>query len=602
MGILFHPGLLLVFTGFLIYLIPGRSSKILYLLVPAVGLVWAVTQKGDNTERILNISGVAELQILKLDNMAWLFAFTFLLAAVLLAVYNLHAENRKELAAETIYAGSALGVILAGDWITLLIFWEAMAIASWLVVIASGTQKAWKAGFRYLLIHMFGGNMLLAGVVMKVSEGQLLVGNLNLNGDPAAWFIFIGMAVNCAIPPLNGWIADAYPQSTQGGSVYLGTFTTKTAVYALIRCFAGLEALLYIGIFMALFGAAMAFIENNLRKLFSYHIISQLGYMVAAAGIGSQLALDGAAAHVFNNILYKGVLFMCAGAVLKAAGTCDITRLGGIGRKMPLTGICCMMASLAIAGFPLFNGFISKGLIMNAVSETGNGWAEILLLAASVGTLLSVTLKVNYFVFWKEPELHGGCAEITNVTAASVCPQRVPFNMKIAMTAGAAACLITGVFPSLLQEIIPFGSDGHAYTVDHITQYLQLFAGAALVFALLVEKMAPHEGISLDTDWFFRRPMKYGFYRLSEVGLFVSERMGSAVKDLTEAVSRTLLKPAEGRFCEQKAKTEKKEKRRKAGRGLEEDDVLKKTGGTLVAVDAAMLLMIGAVVCVVQSL
>ena len=602
MSIFFHPGLLLVLTGLLIYLIPGRSSKILYLLIPAVGLVWALMQKGDNVERILNISGVTELQILRMDSMTWAFTFTFLLAAVLLAVYNLHTNDQKELAAETIYAGSALGVVLAGDWITLLIFWEAMAIASWLVVIASGSQQAWKAGFRYLLMHMFGGNMLLAGIVMKVSEGQLLVGNLNLNGDPAAWFIFIGIAVNCAIPPLNGWIADAYPQSTEGGSVYLGTFTTKTAVYALIRCFAGLEALLYIGIFMALFGAAMAFIENNLRKLFSYHIISQVGYMVAAAGIGSQMALDGAVAHVFNNILYKGVLFMCAGAVLKAAGTCDITRLGGIGKKMPFTGICCMMASLAIAGFPLFNGFISKGLIMNAVSETGNGWSEILLLVASVATLLSVTLKVNYFVFWKEPELHGNGIEIKKAAVASVCPQRVPFNMKIAMTAGTAACLITGIFPGLLQEIIPFGSDGHAYTVDHVTQYLQLFAGASLVFALLVEKMAPHEGISLDTDWFFRRPMKHGFYRLSEVCLSVSERMGSAVKDMTEAVSRTLLEPAEERFCEEKAKPEKKEKSPKAGRGLEEDDVLKKTGGMLVAVDAMMLLVIGTVACIMQSL
>ena len=185
---------------------------------------------------------------------------------------------------------------------------------------------------------------------------------------------------------------------------------------------------------------------------------------------------------------------------------------------------------------------------------------------------------------------------------ASVCPQRVPFNMKIAMTAGVAACLITGIFPGLLQEIIPFGSDGHAYTVDHVTQYLQLFAGASLIFALLVEKMAPHEGISLDTDWFFRRPMKHGFYRLSEVCLSVSERMGSAVKDMTEAVSRALLEPAEERFCEEEAKPEKKEKSRKAGRGLEEDDVLKKTGGTLVAVDAMMLLIIGTVACIMQSL
>ena len=107
MSIFFHPGLLLVLTGLLIYLIPGRSSKILYLLIPVAGFVWALMQKGDNVEKILNISGVTELQILRMDSMAWAFTFTFLLAAVLLAVYNLHTNDQKELAAETIYAGSA---------------------------------------------------------------------------------------------------------------------------------------------------------------------------------------------------------------------------------------------------------------------------------------------------------------------------------------------------------------------------------------------------------------------------------------------------------------------------------------------------------------
>ena len=248
---------------------------------------------------------------------------------------------------------------------------------------------------------------------------------------------------------------------------------------------------------MALYGAAMALIENHMRKLFSYHIVSQLGYMVAALALGSEMGIDGSAAHAFQNILYKGTLFMCTGAVVYATGKEKISQLGGLRKDMPVTSLCFLTASLAIAGFPLLNGFVSKGLIMNSMAESGAALAELLLMIASIGTFLSITLKVNYFVFF-------GAAE----TITEADEGKVPVNMKVAMVIGALACVFFGLFPQAIYHLVPYGTDGHAYTMDHITQSLELFAGAGLVFVMMIEHMKPKEKITLDTDWFYRKPMK----------------------------------------------------------------------------------------------
>lgn len=215
----------------------------------------------------------------------------------------------------------------------MLLFWEDHAIASWLVVIATAYGSCVKAGFRYLLMHMLGGNLLLVGIVLKISGGSFDVTCLTDSEAAAYWLMLAGTAVNAAIPPLHAWMPDAYPESTLGGTVYLGTYTTKVGIYTLIRLFAGAELLLYFGVFMALFGALMALLENDLRRLFSYHIISQLGYMVVSLALGTALGIDGAVAHVFGNIVYKGTLFMCAGVIIAATGKRKITEMGGLARS-----------------------------------------------------------------------------------------------------------------------------------------------------------------------------------------------------------------------------------------------------------------------------
>lgn len=564
LGDFLQPGLILIIFGLLMLVVPEKIRKAIVVLGPVL-TVLAVLVWGSGT-------GV--------DRLSMIFGIIFSLISLVAAIYNLHVRDGREQAVEAIYAGSSIGVVFSVHWIGMLVFWEMMAVASWLIVVASRTEAASKAGFRYLLVHMLGGNLLLAGIVIKLAQGSTLIEPLAGAGDAAYCLILAGVAVNAAIPPLNAWIADAYPESTMGGTVYMGSYTTKVGVFCLIKLFAGTELLLYFGVFMAVWGVCMALLENDLRRLLSYHIISQVGYMIASLAIGGETGIDGASAHAFNHILYKGTLLMCAGAVIKVTGKRKISQLGGLASKMPVTAICFLISSMAIAGFPLLNGFVSKSLIMNAAAESGFHWAELLLMLASIGTFMSVTLKINYFVFFGKEEHEQGQDRELSADIAEISERTLPINMKIAMIIGATACIITGVLPNLVYGLTPYQTDGHPFTADHVTQYIQLFAAAAIAFVMYVKHMKPAQKITLDTDWFYRKPLKYAFLWSSalvdKTRLAVGNGLGAFFSRANEYLHNPRLlitsKPPAKRDC------------------IEDDDVLQKPVGWLVAVNFAILL------------
>ena len=549
-----QPGLIMIIAGLLLLIVPQSLRKIVVLGAPFITAYAVITSAGDKLTLMVGI--------------------IFSAIAIIAAIYNLHVKDKYELAAEAVYAGSSISVVFATHWIGMLIFWEMMAVASWLIVICGRTEKATKAGFRYLLVHMLGGNLLLAGIVMKIYSGSTLIECLTGQQDLAYWLILLGVAVNAAIPPLNAWISDAYPESTMGGTVYMASYTTKVGVFCLIKLFAGTEFLLYFGVFMAVWGACMALIENDLRRLFSYHIISQLGYMVAALAIGGASGIDGASAHLFNNILYKGTLFMCSGVLIAATGKRKISELGGLGKKMPITSTCFLIASMAIAGFPLLNGFVSKSVVMNTVAESGFHWAELLLMLASVGTLMSITLKINYFVFWGKTDNN-----------LDVNESVVPVNRKIAMILGAFGCIITGVFPGIVYGLSPFGTDGHPFTVDHITQYIQLFAGAIIVFVMYIEHMMPKEKITLDTDWFYRVPLKHCVLGLSNLVDNTRLYLGGCFAKIVDKIKYylddhyNLLNDLLGMT-------------RPVFDGMEDDDVMDKPIGIMITITSAFFILV----------
>lgn len=490
-----HPGLIMIAMGLLVMALPERLRRPAYIAAPLLALACSL-QLNESSEMVYRISSKLSIDMISFDRLSLIFMTAFCIVSLIAAIYSAGSNNRFEMGFALMYAGSNMGVVLSGDVLSLIIFWELSAIASCYVVYARRTRKSTRAAFRYILVHGFGGNMLLVGIISYIAKYGMDITNITGAQDFTFWMIFIGVAVNAAVPPLNSWMPDAYPESTIGGTIYLASFTTKSAIYVMIRFFAGTEWLVYVGAFMAIYGILMALLENDLRRLFCYHIISQLGYIVASLAMGPGYGIDGAAAHTFNNIMYKGTLLMCAGAVLYATGRRKISELGGLGRQMPLTAVCFLIASFAISGMPFLNGFASKALVMHAVSEGGYELVSFLLTTASVGTWMSIALKINYFVFFGKP-VSGKPFPVEEL-------KPVPVNMKIGMVLGAAACTVTGVMPKLVYNLTPSMTDGHPFTVEHIVEYLVLFAGGTVIFFLFISKMKVHDQLSLDFDWFYR--------------------------------------------------------------------------------------------------
>ena len=516
-----HPGLILIATGIIAAIVPKNFRKFVLAGGPLVALA-AMFSLSYGAEWVVPFINGIDLHVISVDRLNWVFGLIFTMMASIGGIYSMHNKSWMEALASMCYAGGALGVTLCGDWMTLIFFWELMAASSLFLIWCNNTAKSRKAGFRYLMVHMFGGNMLLAGIFLKVSQGDMLISNISATHDAAFWLILIGVAVNAAIPPIHAWLVDAYPEGTITGSVFLSSFTTKVAVYCLIRIFAGTDWLMWVGVVMALYGALFAIIENDMRRLLAYHIVSQVGFMVAGVGIGTDLALNGATAHAFSHILYKSLLFMCAGAIIYATGIRKINQLGGLAKKMPFVFGCFVIAAFSISGIPLFNGFISKSITISAAAEAGLPAIELLLQLASVGTFLSITMKMVYFIFIRE----GKDVEIKNP---------LPKNMYVAMGIGATLCTVYGIFPDLLYRFLPFAMEYHPFTVDHIVQYVQLLGVSMIPFMMYLNNMEPHSMLTLDTDWLYRKPFVALIRGISSLVCAVREALGAICKSVYDA-------------------------------------------------------------------
>jgi multicomponent Na+:H+ antiporter subunit D len=459
-------------------------------LTGAVAALVSVLALGDGSVLDARVLGF-DLNLVRADALSGVFASVFAVMACLGTLFALHVRGAGEQAASLVYAGSAIGVTLAGDWVTLFAFWEAMAVSSAVVVWSGGRPASAAAGRRYFYVHFVSGSLLFAGIVLLAGGGQPAIGPVP--AGPAFWLVLLGVGINAAIPPLHAWLTDAYPEASVTGSVFLSAFTTKAAVYVLIRTFPGADVLIGAGVVMALYGVVFAVLENDIRRLLAYHIVSQVGYMVAGVGMGTALALDGAAAHAFCHILYKSLLFMGAGAVIAATGCHRLTELGGLAPRMKLVFALYMVGAFSISGFPLWNGFVSKSMVVSAAAEGGWPGTELLLTLASVGTFLHTGLKLPWFTFF------GPRREL---------PVRpLPRNMLLAMAAAAVLCTGLGVLPGWLYARLPFGAAYEPWSADHVVSALQLLAGTGLAFALLVHKLGGEPTISLDTDRLYRAPL-----------------------------------------------------------------------------------------------
>lgn len=482
------PALFFILAAVLVPLLPDRLRKPVVLAAPLMALV-AVYSLPEG--RLFSYALLdQELHLLQVDRLNRVFGYIFCIISALAVLFSLQNHDRLEQSSAMLYAGSALGVVFAGDFFTLYVFWELMALASAFVILAARDRIARDAAFRYVMVHLCGGLFLLAGIVLRLHEtGSLVVEYLGLSGL-AATLIFIGVAVNAAIPPLHAWLKDAYPAASYTGAVFLSAFTTKSAVYVMARLFPGADLLILLGVLMVSVPILYALLENDIRGVLSYSLINQVGFMMVGIGIGSQLALNGAVAHAFTHILYKGLLFMVAGAVIYRTGKIKCTDLGGLYKYMPATCVCCIIGAASI----MLTGLVSKSMV---VSAAGNGQLAVVwlvLMFASAGVYLHTAIKVPFFMFFGHD--------------VGLRPKEAPWNMLAAMGITAALCIGVGLFPQPLYNLLPFPVEYMPYTGDHVVSQLQLLMFGGLAFTLLMlSGIYPAEmrSIHLDTDWFYRK-------------------------------------------------------------------------------------------------
>jgi multicomponent Na+:H+ antiporter subunit D len=483
-----HPGLILIASAALLALLRGAPRTAVALAAPLVALLlaWQVPEGVHWRTQFLGF----EVAPFAADRLSRLFALIFALMAFGGALFALNQERRLELPAAFLYAGSAIGVAFAGDLVTLFVFWELMAIGSTLVIWSAATPASYRASLRYLMIHLFGGMLLFAGVAGHVLEtGTTAFSAMQLDGAARA-LILAGFLINAGAWPLSAWLPDAYPEASWSGMVFLSAFTTKSAVYVLLRGFPGTELLVYVGLFMVFYGIIYALLENDMRRILAYSIVNQVGFMVTGVGIGTEMALNGAASHAFTHILYKALLLMSAGSVLLVTGRRKCTDLGGLFRSMPLTAACGIVGALSISSFPLTSGFVSKSMISQAAGDGHLFAVWMLLAAASAGVFLHAGIKFPWFVFFQKD--------------SGLRPPEPPWNMRLAMLFFSALCIGLGIFYEPLYRLLPYPVRFEPYTGFHVVAQLQLLLFSGLAFFVMLGWLRRTLTITLDFDWLYR--------------------------------------------------------------------------------------------------
>ena len=511
------PGTVLIAGALLLPLLPARVRPVVLLLLPLLSFAhtWSLPE-GARFE--LEFLGYA-LVPLRADRLARLFGVVFHIAAWLSVLYALHVKSVLEHVAALLYAGSAIAAVYAGDLLTLFLFWEGTALASVVLIWARRTERARHAGSRYLVVQVASGVLLLAGAVLHYADtGSLAFGHLDV-ASPGGALVFLAFGIKAAFPLLHGWLKDAYPEATITGTVFLSAFTTKLAIYALARAFPGTELLVAIGAVMTVFPVFYGVIENDLRRVLAYSLNSQLGFMVTGIGIGTEQALNGAAAHAFAHIIYKGLLFMAMGAVLLRTGTAKGSELGGLYRSMPWTTAFCVVGAGSIAGLPLMSGFVTKSFVLDATADGHHTAAFLALLFASACVMPYVALRVPFFAFfWRD-------------TGRRV--QEAPPHMLLAMGLSAALCIGIGVWPEPLFALLPFPVTFEAYTATHVVAQGQLLLFSALAFGLLLRAgryPVPTPSENLDVDWLYRYLLPQWIGRAAVLALIARSALAAPLR------------------------------------------------------------------------
>ena len=523
------PFLIFYGAAIMVALLPHRLGQVILLATPLTGglVLLGMTADADLQWSIMNLV----LEPLRVDRLSLLFGYLFHIAAFLGIVFSLHLRDRLQAITSLLYAGSALGAVFAGDLLTLFFFWEMLALTSAFLIFARKTERARRAGIRYLIIQVVSGVLLLAGALMLYRQDNSLAFNHIGLETFGGSLIFLAFGIKCAFPLLHNWLTDAYPEATVTGTVFLSAFTTKVAVYALARGFAGTEALVYIGAVMTCFPIFYAVIENDLRRVLAYSMINQIGFMVVGIGLGTALALNGAIAHAFNDVIFKGLLMMSMGAVLYRTGRMNGSDLGGLYKSMPITTTLCIVGAASISAFPLFSGFVSKSMVMVAVLDEGHPVVWLALLFASAGVFHHAGIKIPFFAFFAHD--------------SGIRTTEPPLNMLIAMGIAAILCVFIGSYPWLLYSLLPSEVNYVPFDRSHVLAQFQLLVFSAAAFTWLkISGIYPPElhSTNIDAEWFYRRLAPWAAQRVSWLVSSTGDAATRALRGGNKALMRSVFR------------------------------------------------------------
>lgn len=399
-----------------------------------------------------------------------ILVFGFMIVGAIALLYGLQVAKPSEQALSVAAIASAVGISFAADFITLFLFWELLTFTGAFIVMLNNTPESRQMGYRFLFFHVVGGLIVFFGILQHyVAAGSLDV----VTPEAGLIFFIIGFGFKAAFIPLHVWVPWCYPYSSFPSSVVLAGLTTKVGVFAIARILPPMLAISFMGACMALFGIFCALQQKDLRKLLSYHCVSQVGYMVAGVGLATHYGVDGGLLHNINHMFFKALLFMCAGALIYATGTANVKDLHHPGedkqtiwRALPLVTAGALIGSFAISGVPPFNGYVSKYLLKKAMY--GVPPMEQMLMIASIGTTISFC-KFFYFGFIK---------------AYGQIKRRPPVTLLAGIVVMSAGCLLLGIRPDLMTNVLPYQSSLAVYSLDGMWAGIQLVLIGIIFFIL----------------------------------------------------------------------------------------------------------------------
>ncbi len=481
-GSFLHPATLFVVLGLILPFLRGAFWRVL-LFIPPVAAIFLTLQL--QVGRYWEVDYVGQVLVLgRVDALSLPFTILFALMSLICTTFSFHVRDKAQHVAALFFMGGAFGSILAGDYWTLYIFWQGMTVSSSFLIWLNHKHDASKTGFLYMMLLLLSSVLLLAGILLRerVTGGFIFSpadGNLMWHFD---WLILGAFAINAAVIPLHAWMTQGLPKATIPGAVLLSIFGIKTAVYAMARCFVGLDLLIILGVCTALYGAAYAIFSNNIRRILAYLLVAQVGLMITGIGMDSKMALDGAIALAYTHTFYMALLLMSMGSVIYATREELLGRLGNLSRKLPFVAALTFIGILALCAVPFFSGFTGVSLIFEGALKLQSpipGEFLVPVLALAMTLIILGGLRLPFFLF------RSGSTE----TEEPLRP--LHRNMVVAMGMAGAFCLVQGIFPEVLNRHLPYPLEERPLTLFKLAVGFLFPAANILLFIFLRPLLRP---------------------------------------------------------------------------------------------------------------